>query len=343
MGAGVPMDVFSNAAIERGPTRGMGRLPAVDVLRGLAVVAMVIYHTSWDLSELRLIETDIVASPGWRIFARAIASSFLVLVGTGLVLAHRDGVRRRPFVRRLAVVAGAALAVTVATVFVFPDSYIFFGILHNVAVSSLVALPFVGAPIPLTVAAALVVLTAPLWPVPALFDAPVLAFLGLGTRIPLTNDWVPIFPWSGFVLLGVAAMRLAGPMLLRRPRASPMPNPLGRPVAWLGRHSLIIYLAHQPLIFGALAGFVQVFGPNPAAVAAPFLRNCAASCRAADQPEAICRATCACTVAELKGAALWDAVVATKVTPDEAAESARLARICYGRARNADDAEPHPP
>ena len=76
---------------------------------------MIVYHSGWDLSFLQLIETNVVAMPAWRWFARIIAGSFLFLSGIGLVLAHGHEIRWRAFLRRLAIVGGAALLVTVAT------------------------------------------------------------------------------------------------------------------------------------------------------------------------------------------------------------------------------------
>ena len=107
---------------------------------------MIVYHFSWDLSFLQLIATNILQVPAWRWFARGIAGSFLILAGFGLTLAHARGFRRAPFLRRLMKVGGAALAVTLVTYFAFPESYIFFGILHCIAVSSVLALPFLRLP-----------------------------------------------------------------------------------------------------------------------------------------------------------------------------------------------------
>ncbi len=75
------------------PTRVRERWPAIDLARGLAIAAMVVYHFTWDLSYVRLIATDIIGHPAWQLFARTIAASFLILVGVGLVLGHGDGVR----------------------------------------------------------------------------------------------------------------------------------------------------------------------------------------------------------------------------------------------------------
>jgi uncharacterized membrane protein len=289
---------------------------------------MVVYHTAWDLSLLRLVDLEVVGHPLWDLFARAIAGSFLFTAGLSLALAHGRGVRWRAFGRRLAVILAAAAAVTVATRLVFPDAYIFYGILHAIALSSVVALPFTRLPALASAVAALAFALVPLAPAPAVFDAPALAFLGLAGRPPLTNDFVPVFPWTGFVLAGVAAGRAGWSV---PGRAAPPGRPTAL-VAALGRRSLLIYLAHQPLIFGALAGLVWLVGPNKTAEERPFLRACAASCTSSGQPADLCRAACACTVGEMRRLSLWKPAADGKLSAAQASEVSALARLCLARS-----------
>lgn len=326
---------LDNAALESDRTRPKGaRLLWVDMARGAAVVAMVVYHTAWDLSQLDFIVTDITVSAPWQAFARLIAGSFLVLVGVSLVLAHRAKIRFGPFLKRLAVVCVAALAVTVTTRLVFPESYIFFGILHNVAVSSLVALPFVRWPAAASALAAAAFLAMPSFAPISLVDHPLLTFLGLGAGVPVTDDFVPVFPWTGFVLAGVAAARAAERHLLavdapmRRSRIGPL-------LAAIGRRSLLIYLVHQPLIFGTLYAVREVVGPSPVAEASPFLTNCAATCQKSGQSAELCGRSCACTVEELKLDGLWPAILRGEPTAEEMARASALARGCLDRLREA--------
>jgi uncharacterized membrane protein len=82
-----------------------------------------------------------------------------------------------------------------------------------------------------------------------LFDAPVLSFIGLRTVKPLTEDYVPLLPWAGVTLLGVA---LAARSLTPRNAAALARLRPPRLLGWMGRHSLAIYMAHQPLLLGAL-------------------------------------------------------------------------------------------
>jgi len=304
------------------------RWDALDVARGVAIAAMIVYHFSWDLSFLQLIETNILQVPAWRWFARAIAGSFLTLAGFGLVLAHARGFRARPFLRRLAKIGGAALAVTLATFFAFPQSFIFFGILHCIAASSVLALPFLRLHPGATLAAAVFCLAAPqIFTSPSL-DTPWLDWLGLGSSDPVTNDYVPIFPWFGFVLIGVAAGRILlarqETMGLARWRVQ---NPLARTLAWAGRKSLPIYLTHQIVLLGALYGVLQVVGPNRAAEARPFMIQCEATCLQNAQPQT-CRALCSCTVDALRGSDLWRKVLTNATTPEDQTRISRAAQQC---------------
>ncbi|HEX8663983.1 MAG TPA: heparan-alpha-glucosaminide N-acetyltransferase [Beijerinckiaceae bacterium] len=310
---------------------GAGRIEAVDMARGVALVMMAVYHFSWDLSFFQLIATPVGTDPAWKWFARCIAGSFLFLAGVSLVLGHGDGIRWRPFGRRLAVVAGAAAAVTVATYFAFPDSYIFFGILHCIALSSVLALPFLRLPWPATLACAALALAMPHLVHGEAFDAPALVWLGLGSRVPVTNDWVPVFPWFGTVLAGIVAARLARPLIhrLASRRAGTAP---ARALAWAGRRSLVIYLVHQPVLLALLYPVAALIGPSPAAEAAPFLRECRETCASAGRGGETCRRACACTMNTLKRNDLWRRTLRNALTAEEAESAGALARRCFAES-----------
>jgi uncharacterized membrane protein len=298
------------------------RWDAIDVARGIAIAAMIVYHFSWDLSFLQLIGTNILQVPAWRWFARAIAGSFLALAGFGLALAHVQGFRRVPYLRRLMKVGGAALAVTLVTYFAFPQSYIFFGILHCIAVSSVLALPFLRLSPALTSVFAVFCLIAPwLFTSPA-FDAPWLDWLGLGASDPVTNDYVPIFPWFGLVLIGMAAGKLLlaqrETLGLARWRAD---NPLARLMVWGGRKSLPIYLTHQIILLGALYGVAQILGPNPSAA-------CRQICLAQNGNPELCPSVCSCILQQVPERDIWKRLLANNAAGDDTTRISRAAQQC---------------
>jgi uncharacterized membrane protein len=298
------------------------RWDAIDLARGIAIAAMIVYHFTWDLSFLQLIGTNILQVPAWRSFARAIAGSFLALAGFGLALAHVQGFRRVPFLRRLIKVGGAALAVTLVTYFAFPQSYIFYGILHCIAVSSVLALPFLRLNPALTLAFAVFCLIAPwLFTSPAL-DAPLLDWLGLGALDPVTNDYVPIFPWFGLVLIGVAAGKLLlsqqETLGLARWRAD---NPVFKGLVWAGRKSLPIYLTHQIILLGVLYGVAQILGPNPSAA-------CRQICLVQNGNPELCPSVCSCILQRVPERDIWKRLLANNAAGDDNTRISRAAQQC---------------
>lgn len=302
------------------------RIPAVDLARGAALVAMAVYHFAWDLRLYGLIAVNVSEHPAWRLFAQSIAASFLALVGVSLMLAARGGIRPRPYLKRLAMIAGAAALVTIGTWYAFPDSFIFFGILHLIAVASVLGLAFLRAPPWLIAGAAIGAFAAPALLTSPAFDRPALWWLGLVPEPPPTNDYVPIFPWFGFVLTGMFAARLA---LARRWDARLAPwDPRGRPARILkagGRHSLAVYLIHQPLLLGLLYLFTLVVPPDDTAA---FREAYAASCVRRGDSAADCAAQARCTADRLRPTPLWDGIIANRLTPDELRTVNQIAASC---------------
>ncbi|MCK0166146.1 MAG: heparan-alpha-glucosaminide N-acetyltransferase [Pseudomonadota bacterium] len=231
------------------------RLDIVDVVRGIAIAGVVLFHLVWDLDYLGVAPAGIASYPLWLLFGRTLAGTFMGLVGVSLVLASANGFRWPAFLRRLAVLAAAALAITLVTRAAFPGTFVYYGILHAIAVASLVGALALRLP---TAAIALLGLVAYalgfVWTSSA-FDSRWLAWTGFAVAPPPSNDFVPVFPWIGLTLLGMAAARLA---LARgwAHRAPPMDGRAAQWLAWLGRHSLVIYLVHQPVLLGVLIPLV---------------------------------------------------------------------------------------
>ncbi|SFU56710.1 Uncharacterized membrane protein [Methylobacterium sp. 174MFSha1.1] len=308
----------------------------IDLARGVALLAMALYHLTWDLGFLRLTPENAALSPLGRAAAHGIAGSFLVLVGLSLVLARgRKAGWWRPYLARLGRIALAAAAISLATVFLFPGAWIFFGILHCIAVSSVLALPALRAPLPVVGLAAGLVFAGPalaaLAGSPPILDAPALSFLGLGATVPTTNDYVPVFPWFGFVLAGVGLGRLVLPRLAASRMGAWAPRGrVGRLAAFAGRHSLAVYLVHQPVLLGLLYGVAALTGPHPRAGEAQFLGEYRANCAEAGGSEASCRVAARCVLVRLRAEGLWRA--GGDYTGEEQARAIALSRACFREA-----------
>jgi len=127
---------------EQAMAEGKGRILALDLARTLALLGMVTFHFTYDLDLFGWVP-PYTSVTGWFWYhARLTAGSFIFLAGVSLWLSHGAGIRWPAFWRRWVRVAGAAAVVTLATRIAIPDYYIFFGILHSIALSSLLALPF---------------------------------------------------------------------------------------------------------------------------------------------------------------------------------------------------------
>lgn len=312
-------------APERGP-----RYAAVDIVRGLAILGVVVYHFAWDLNFFRYIATDVAGDPLWRGFARLLAGTFLALVGVSLVLAHRGGMRWRAFRRRLAIVAGAALGISLATWLVFPGAFIFFGILHAIALFSVLALPFLRLPVWLTASVALVVLLLPLWVTVPGFETRWLAWIGLVPQVPVTNDYEPLFPWFGVTLSGIVLARLAFSAGLAERVGHWHPRgPAWRALQGVGRWTLVIYLLHQPVLFALLSAVSWAWPPGVEMEKAHFAASCEAGCRRSGGAPGLCAQVCACTADGIGRADLWGRIAGPDLSPEDRDRVALIGERCY--------------
>lgn len=224
------------------------RYQIVDVARGCALAAMVLYHASWFAADYRLIDVPVSTDLSWRVFQKSIASSFFALVGVGLHLAVMLGFSRRRYLVRLAKVGGCAAVVTATSAVLDPGRLTTFGILHAITLASILALPLAFAPrwIAGTIGVALVAVGVGYSD--PMFNDPWLSWIGLTTRVKATFDYQPLLPWLGVVALGVVAGKTLlpdGSARLSQWHSEALP---ARILAKAGRHSLLIYMGHVPAL-----------------------------------------------------------------------------------------------
>jgi uncharacterized membrane protein len=316
---------------ERRP-QSLGRIAAFDAARGAALIGMFGYHLSWDLAYFGLVSPTFPTNPAMRLYSHAVAATFLALAGVSLVLAHREGFRRRAFRNRLAMICGAALLVTAASYFLSPANTIYFGILHCIAVASLLAAPMLQAPLGFVFAVSAFVLAAPFIIANAAFNPAPVVWLGLGTILPDTLDWRPLLPWSAFVFLGLALTRLAWrPLAASRFWRWRPKSRFGATVDWMGRHSLAIYLVHQPILF-ALLYAATGFGLGEAErVRERFRAACIQACTTGGGGEEHCEESCRCVIDGLTAANLTIAFTREDLDAAGRATFSKVIRQCSGR------------
>jgi len=228
------------------------RIAGIDTLRGTAILAMVAYHFCYDLRFYRVVAWDFEHGAFWLVARTLIAGTFIMVAGIGLVLADRAGSPPTHFWKRFALIAGCAIAVSAGSYLVFPRTFIYFGVLHCIAVASVLAWPLVRRP-RLALAAGVVVIAAGMLYSNPAFNDRLMSSIGFMTFKPPTEDYVPLFPWAGAMLIGIGV----GHALIRMGFRPLAPLAAAQPwIGWLGRHSLAVYMLHQPILFGALWLFV---------------------------------------------------------------------------------------
>ncbi len=243
------------ATVDATPVAAGQRLDRLDALRGTAIVWMAAFHFCFDLNYFRLLTPMQVFThdPFWTTQRACIVTLFVFCAGLSQAVALQAGQGWPRFWKRWAQVAACALLVSAGSALMFPQSTIYFGILHGLAV--MLVMTRLAAPWRLA-----------LWPLGALcialpfvvqhpfFDTRLTNWVGLNTHKPVTEDFAPVLPWLGVMLWGLAA----GQWLLRRrpdllaSALPPLIQPLTKPLAALGRWSLSFYMLHQPVLLGVL-------------------------------------------------------------------------------------------
>jgi uncharacterized membrane protein len=293
------------------PSVPQPRFQWLDTLRGFALICMASYHFMWDLSAFGYLEPDFPAV-GWpKIYARTIASTFLFLAGFSLVLAHTKTIRWPKFWRRFGMIFAAAAAISALTfagsmLFNIHQALIYFGILHIMALASLVGLVFLRAPWPLTLLLAAFFVALPnsdyfQYLQSDRFNQPWFWWTGLSTAPRGSFDFNPIFPWLGPFLFGLAVGRI-NPLMdwLRRNSLGTTPTrPYRMPLTFLGRHSLVFYLVHQPILIAILYLFSLAVPAPTVTPEEKYIGSCEMTCKP-ERGEQFCQKFCGCTLERLQ-------------------------------------------
>ena len=219
----------------------------VDGVRGMAIMLMIVFHFCYDLRYFGYyVDWAIPNGPGWWQFRYLILTLFIGTVGVSLTLAHGRQFRRKAFYKRLWQLLAAAAGITVMSLLVFPKAWIYFGILHFIAAGTLLSIGLVRRPHWALALGSLILIGYWLGWLPYYWP-----FRWFSQWLPpQTEDFVPLFPWLGVLLVSMAAAALLPIHRIQFPQSWLLTR-----LQLLGRHGLLIYLLHQPLLF---AGFLLV-------------------------------------------------------------------------------------
>lgn len=238
------------------------RRPEVDFTRGIAILLMVVYHLTFDLSTF-----------GNALFRRTfpfpelyihyapyfIGGLFLILLGVSswLRVLQSNSQSSTLFFHRALQLGLISLTITAVSAYVIPDSIIYFGILHCMAVSLLLLSLFTPY-FYLNLFAGITLIALGFLLEQLRFQSFYFVWLGLVPQSLVTSDYYPLLPWFGFSLIGLFLGRLFYPTpetrmgRIRSGAPWRQTNSLARVLIFWGRHSLVIYLAHQPILLGLL-------------------------------------------------------------------------------------------
>lgn len=232
------------------------RIWELDALRGLCVIGMVIVHLIYDASELfDLISFDLPSL--FDVVQDWGGVTFLLISGICATLGSRS-------VRRGFLVFGCGMAVTAVTAagyllgFYGRGMIIWFGVLHCLGICMILWSEFRRFP-PLILAVFGVMLCLLGWKVQNItLEFPWLTPLGLTTRWFASSDYYPILPYFGFFLMGA----VLGKTLYRNKKSLlSNVNTHSFPISFLllcGKHSLPIYLLHQPVLLAGMTVISQI-------------------------------------------------------------------------------------
>jgi uncharacterized membrane protein len=225
------------------------RLIGIDIFRGWAIILMVLFHLSYDLQHFDYIDFHIQNNTFFIWFRFLIVSMFLFTVGMSLKLTHQKSINYQSLKKRAILLSIASIFVTIGSYIIFPTTWIYFGVLHFVLLASFIILPFLNYPKFSIITATVTFIAFQLnilnmhW----LFN---LLVTPLHLPPNITEDVVRFFPWISFVLLGSATVTLNWHQRLFNTIFFNKKNKINSFFTLLGRHSLLIYIVHQPILFG---------------------------------------------------------------------------------------------
>jgi len=242
------------------------RFIEIDMLRGFAIIIMIIGHVFWDLDYFGLMPMN---DGIYDILKIIVQPMFFLLVGISLVLSKKKIEQMKTydqneFDKRLVFrglkIFGLGIIFTIITLIFIPERPIFFGVLHCIGLSIILSVPFLkirkyNLLFVVTILFASYVISG------YSMESPTILHLALGIHQSnigsYTIDYFPLLPWFGICILGI----ILGDFLYSgNERKFKIPDiSRYRPIKifqWCGQHSLIIYLLHQPIIAAAISVFI---------------------------------------------------------------------------------------
>ncbi|WP_347488199.1 heparan-alpha-glucosaminide N-acetyltransferase [Desulfoscipio sp. XC116] len=217
------------------------RLREIDILRGIALALMIVYHLLYDLNVF--FNFSIAYDKGlFYLTGKSAAVLFILVAGIS------SSFSRNNIYRGLKLITWGCV-IFLITYIVVPGSNIVFGILQFLGVCLLLYPMFKNISSSVLAAAGTAIIlidefiaqlsVSQNWLVP------------LGFREPSFSsvDYFPLIPWLGVFLWGLSISKI---IYKQKNSLIKAENKLFKPFSAIGKHTLVIYLVHQPIIMAAL-------------------------------------------------------------------------------------------
>lgn len=222
------------------------RQSSLDILRGLAIILMFVFHLSYYIAKFGFFSFDFSDSL-WKTLRFCILLLFLGLVGVGLALQVQRGINWRRYAVRLSKLAAVALCISIGSYLAMPKHWIYFGIIQFIFVANIICLPLAFFPKVSVILAAFIAVDHHF--IHFLHTKFLFNYLQPILHLPnSTADITYFFPWIGLVLLGI----FIGYQKL--PNWPFKINRFWQILHWMGQHALMLYLLHIPIVAGIAAG-----------------------------------------------------------------------------------------
>ncbi|MBN2603468.1 MAG: DUF1624 domain-containing protein [Candidatus Thermoplasmatota archaeon] len=241
------------------------RFIELDALRGVAIGLMILLHLLWDLDYFGVVPLNHEIYQMQKI----VPLIFFALVGICLAICQQkkkylSEEKQKQFNKHVATrglkICGLGLIINIVSFIVMPERPVIFGVLHFIGLSIILSIPFLKLKKYNIITACIVWIIAFLM-ANFTIENPTVLHLIIGIHQPdiwrYTLDYFPLFPWFGGVLFGIF---LGNVLYNGNERRFHLPDISNyRPIcalSWMGKHSLAIYLGHQPIIAAMLSIYI---------------------------------------------------------------------------------------
>ena len=246
------------------------RLNLIDVIRGITILSMIGFHTCWDLYYFNLgVTEEFITGTGAYIWQQSICWSFILISGFSFVLGHKH-------LKHGLLALGGGIIITIVTCLLLYDERDIFGVLYLHGISILLMI-LIDQVIPkdkavyiigLLISAGIFFLTKNVYrgflgfeginicALPEkLYRGYFMTFLGFKDPEFYSSDYFPLLPWFFLFAMGYFLAKL----FLDRLKTHKVMYADIRPLSFIGRHSLIIYMLHQVVIYGVVFLIARMF------------------------------------------------------------------------------------